>query len=112
MPDYNLFCLCKDIHEWAAKDTEVNWTLHFSLVVGLDFKNDIVQIANPYGYMEELTIQNFIKAARFESYENMEWHFEEGFNFGLFIKGFLLRCTLAVELGCTADCILCVRSNI
>ena len=70
--------------EWAAKNTEGNWTLHFSLVVGLDFKNNIVQIANPYGYMEEFSIQDFIKATRFESYENMEWYFEEGFNFGLF----------------------------
>lgn len=72
--------------EWAAKDTNNNWTLHFSLIVALDLNNNSVQIANPYGYMQELSIQDFIKATRYESYENMEWYFETGFNVGLFNK--------------------------
>lgn len=70
--------------EWAAKDTGGNWTLHFSLIIGLDFTSNTVQIANPYGYLQELSIQEFIKATRYESYENMEWYFEAGFNVGLF----------------------------
>lgn len=70
--------------EWAAQDTLGNWTLHFSLITALDFKNDVVQIANPYGYMQEISIQELIKATRYESYENMEWYFETGFNVGLF----------------------------
>ena len=34
--------------EWAAKYEE-EWTLHFSVVSGLDIKNDKVTIYNPYG---------------------------------------------------------------
>ena len=39
--------------EWAAK-YEDEWTLHFSVVSGLDLSNDKVTIYNPYGYIENL----------------------------------------------------------
>lgn len=70
--------------EWAAKDTNGNWTLHFSLITEIDFPNNKIVVANPYGYFQTLTIDDFIKATRYESYENMEWFFEAGYNTNLF----------------------------
>ncbi|MDE6660262.1 MAG: hypothetical protein K2J93_00370, partial [Anaeroplasmataceae bacterium] len=42
--------------EWAAK-YEDKWTLHYSLVIRLDIPNDTITVANPYGYIEYLTIK-------------------------------------------------------
>ena len=35
---------------------------------------------------ETYTVHDFIRATRYESYENMEWYFKIGFNMGLFHK--------------------------
>ena len=35
--------------EWAALYGD-DWTLHYSLIVGMDIPNDTVTVANPYGY--------------------------------------------------------------
>lgn len=43
--------------EWAAKFND-EWTLHYSLIIGLDIQNDKVSIANPYGYIETLSIRD------------------------------------------------------
>ncbi len=37
--------------EWAALYGD-SWTLHYSLVVGMDIPADKITIANPYGYIE------------------------------------------------------------
>lgn len=71
--------------EWAAK-YEDEWTLHYSLITGLDIPNDKVTIANPYGYTEEITIKEFINRTNFESYEKMPLFLKFGFAFGFFEK--------------------------
>jgi len=62
------------------------WTLHFAVVTAMDLQNDIIIVQNPYGYEESYTVDNFLKATRYDSYENMELPFSFGFAFGLFNK--------------------------
>ena len=62
------------------------WTLHYSLVIGLDIPNDKVTVANPYGYIEEITLEDFLNRTSFEAYEDMPWFFKLGFAVGLFEK--------------------------
>lgn len=71
--------------EWAAKNNN-EWTLHYSLIVGMDIPNDKVIIANPYGYMEDLTLKEFLDRTSFEAYENMSIFLKLGFAFGIFEK--------------------------
>ena len=71
--------------EWAAK-YENEWTLHYSLISGIDIKNDVITIANPYGYIEKITIKEFLDRTSFESYENMPLLFKLGFAFEIFEK--------------------------
>ena len=69
--------------EWAAKYGE-EWTLHYSLVTGMDASNDKVTVANPYGYVEELPIGEFLSRTSFEAYEDMPLFLRLGFAFGIF----------------------------
>ena len=71
--------------EWAAKYND-EWTLHYSLVIGLDVLNDVVTILNPYGYIENITIKEFLGRTSFEAYENMPIFFKLAFAFGIFEK--------------------------
>ncbi len=71
--------------EWAAKYND-EWTLHYSLITGIDIKSDKIIINNPYGYKEEISIKEFLDRTSFNSYENMPLFFKLGFNFGLFEK--------------------------
>lgn len=71
--------------EWAAK-YENEWTLHFSVISAIDIKNDNVTINNPYGYIENITISEFIGRTTFESYKNMPLFLNFGFAFGAFEK--------------------------
>ena len=71
--------------EWAAK-FEGQWTLHYSLIIGMDIPKDKITIANPYGYYEELTISEFLDRTSFASYENMSLFLRLGFAFGIFEK--------------------------
>ena len=71
--------------EWAAQyDNE--WTLHYSLITGIDLKNDNITVLNPYGYIEELTIKDFLDRTSFNAYENLPFYLKLGFAFGLFEK--------------------------
>ena len=72
--------------EFAAKNTSGEWTLHFGIVTAMDFSDNKIIVQNPYGYEETYTITDFIRATRYECYENMEWYFKAGFNMGLFHK--------------------------
>lgn len=69
--------------EWAAL-YEDTWTLHYSLVIGMDIPNDKVTVANPYGYIEELTLDEFLSRTRYDAYENMPIYLDLGFAFGIF----------------------------
>ena len=71
--------------EWAAKDHD-EWTLHFSVVSGLDLTNDNVVVYNPYGYIENVTTKEFIDRTTFNAYKNMPLFLNFGFAFGAFHK--------------------------
>lgn len=71
--------------EWAAKYND-EWTLHYSLITGLDLKNNNITVLNPYGYKEELTIKDFLARTSFKAYEDLPFYLKLGFAFGLFEK--------------------------
>ena len=71
--------------EWAAL-YEDEWTLHFSVVTGLDLSNDLVTIYNPYGYIENIGVDEFISRTSFKAYSNMPLFLKFGFAFGAFKK--------------------------
>ena len=71
--------------EWAAK-YKGEWTLHFSVVSGLDLKNDNITIYNPYGYIENISTEEFINRTSFKAYERMPLFLKFGFAFGAFDK--------------------------
>ena len=71
--------------EWAAK-YENEWTLHFSVVGGLDLANDNVIVYNPYGYIENVNVDEFIDRTTFKAYKNMPLFLNFGFAFGAFHK--------------------------
>ena len=71
--------------EWAAK-YEDEWTLHFSVISGLDLKHDVVTIYNPYGYIENVNTEEFINRTSFKAYERMPLFLKFGFAFGAFDK--------------------------
>ena len=71
--------------EWAALSGE-EWTLHYSLVTGMDLSAGRITVANPYGYWEELTVDDFLLRTSFEAYEGMPLFLKFGFAFGLFEK--------------------------
>ena len=71
--------------EWAAKYGD-DWTLHYSLLVGMDISNNKITIANPYGYIEEITVEELLSRTSFEAYENMPLFFKMAFAIGIFEK--------------------------
>ena len=71
--------------EWAALYGDV-WTLHYSLIIGMDIPNDRITVANPYGYYEELSAEEFLERTRFDAFENMSVFLKLGFAFGIFEK--------------------------
>ena len=71
--------------EWAALYGD-EWTLHYSLVTGMDIPNDNVRVANPYGYEENLSVDEFLRRTSFEAYEKMPFFLKLGFAFGMFEK--------------------------
>ena len=72
--------------EWAAKYENKEWTLHFSLISSIDIKNDNITIYNPYGYIEDLSIDEFISRTTFDAYKNIPLFLNFGFAFGAFEK--------------------------
>lgn len=71
--------------EWAAK-YEDEWTLHYSLIIGMDIPNDKVTILNPYGYKEEISVKELLDRTSFKAYKNMPIFLKLGFAFGIFEK--------------------------
>lgn len=71
--------------EWAAK-YEDEWTLHFSVVSAIDLANDKVTIYNPYGYIENIEVKEFVDRTSFKAYNNMPIFYNYAFSFGLFDK--------------------------
>ena len=75
--------------EWAAK-YENEWTLHFSVVSGVDLKNNQITIYNPYGFIEEITTEAFLDRTTFNAYQNMPIFLNFGFAFGAFHKNTII----------------------
>lgn len=71
--------------EWSAKYKE-EWTLHFSVITSLDIKNDTVTVYNPYGYIENLKLDEFLDRSSFNAYKNIPFFLSFGFAFGMFGK--------------------------
>lgn len=71
--------------EWAAK-YENEWTLHFSIVSGLNISKDNVTIYNPYGYIENIKVDEFLDRASFKAYKNIPFFLSFGFAYGAFDK--------------------------
>ena len=71
--------------EWAAKKGD-EWTLHYSLITGLDILADKIIIANPYGFVEEISLQEFFDRTSFAAYEKMPFFIRLGFAYGVFEK--------------------------
>ncbi len=71
--------------EWAAKYGD-EWTLHYSLLTGMDIPNNRVTAANPYGYVEEISIDEFLQRTSFEAWENMPFYLKMAFAIGIFEK--------------------------
>gem|GEM_PF-166354 len=71
--------------EWAAQCGE-KWTLHYSLITGMDIPHDRITVANPYGYLEALTVKEFLDRTRFDAFEKMPLLYKLGFAFGVFEK--------------------------
>ena len=71
--------------EWAALYEGV-WTLHFSVVSGMDLSNDDITIYNPYGEIEHITTEEFLNRTSFNAYEHMPLFLKFGFAFGAFHK--------------------------
>ena len=71
--------------EWAAL-YEDTWTLHYSLIIGLNVPSDIVIVANPYGYIEQISVDEFLDRTSFEAYEDMPLFLRFAFAFDIFEK--------------------------
>ncbi len=71
--------------EWAALYGD-EWTLHYSLIIGADIPNNKITVANPYGYYEELTLEELFKRTSFEAYSPMPVYMKMGFAIGMFEK--------------------------
>ena len=71
--------------EWAAKNGD-EWTLHYSLITGMDVPNDSVVVQNPYGYEERIGIGELLERTSFRAYEGMPLLLRLGFAFGIFEK--------------------------
>jgi hypothetical protein len=52
----------------------------------MDIPNNKITIANPYGYVEEITVEELISRTGFEAYENMPLFFKMAFAIGIFEK--------------------------
>ena len=74
--------------EWAAMFEGV-WTLHFSVVSCLDLANDNVTIYNPYGYIKNITVDEFISRTSFSPSGSISFFLSFGFAFGAFHKNTL-----------------------
>ena len=71
--------------EWAAK-FKSEWTLHFSIVTGMDLSKDLVTVYNPYGYIEKIDVDKFIARTSFESHAPLPLFLCFGFAYGAFHK--------------------------
>ncbi|MEJ6951562.1 C39 family peptidase [Natronospora cellulosivora (SeqCode)] len=61
-----------------------NYTLHFSIVTGLDIENDQVLVSNVYGYEEVYSLNDFLESLKFKNFRNMPFFIRGGIILGIF----------------------------
>jgi len=64
--------------------SEQKWALHYGVAAGIDMISRTVTVNDEYGNTAEYSIDDFLKATRFESYENMDFYLRLKIAFGLF----------------------------
>ncbi|MCL1794956.1 MAG: hypothetical protein FWG34_13950 [Oscillospiraceae bacterium] len=62
------------------------WGIHIGIVAEIDLPGDKIVIGDPYGHESAYSVRDFLKAARFESYENMELFLKFKFAFEIYCK--------------------------
>jgi len=62
---------------YSAKDdwNEPHYNTHYSVIYGIDMKNEIAKTSNPYGYLEELSFTELYDGLDFTSYKAMPFAF-------------------------------------
>lgn len=63
-----------------------SWTLHFSLLIGINLVKDEFRILNPYGYDEIMNSKEFIAHTSYEAWENMPIYLSWAFGLRIFDK--------------------------
>ena len=71
--------------QWAAEKDGV-WTLHYSLVTGLDLPGDRVTVLNPFGLVEQLPVLDFLDRTSFRSFRDMPFWMTMAFALDVFEK--------------------------
>ena len=79
-------CLYAAPNEAAAGEKDAAWVLHCGIVVGMDIPGDKITLNDPYGHTDTYSVRNFLKATRFDAYENMPFYLKLGFAFGTYTK--------------------------
>ena len=69
--------------------TETVWKMYYGIAVEIDLQEDKVIFNNTQGYVEKYAVNDFLKATRYENYENMEFHLRLGFAIETFAKNTL-----------------------
>jgi hypothetical protein len=71
---------------FAAVDdwNKPNYTLHFSVVTGMDISEDKIYVSNVYVYDEVYSVEEFLDALKFKNFENMPIFIRLGVFFGFF----------------------------
>lgn len=75
--------------ELTETEEQINspaWTMQYCIITEMDIPGDKITVNNPYGYTGIYKIKDFLKATRFESYENMEFYLKLGFALEIFTK--------------------------
>lgn len=54
------------VNEWDKP----NYDTHYSVVIGIDLKKDIITIANAYGFEEEVSVSEFLGSLKYDNYKN------------------------------------------
>lgn len=60
------------------------------LVTGLDLASDNVRVYNPYGYIENIKVEEFVSRTSFKAYRNKPFFYDYAFAFGMFEKNTII----------------------
>ncbi len=77
---------------YSAKDdwNEPHYNTHYAVVYGIDMKNEVVSISNPYGYLEQLSFAELFDGLDFVSYKAEPLLFRLGRRFGVIKKNSII----------------------